>query len=230
MKNLACYGAFFALAVVSCWAQGSSESQSTESSSEQKLKVAVYYETLCGDSKRFIKTQLYPVKSSSLGEYFDVELVPYGKALTEVSGNTYEFSCQHGSAECEGNKMHACAIKYLNTSTGLDFIYCSMSKRSPPDTLDECSTQLGISPIQISQCAEGQEGSELLAANGEKTHALKPSLYFVPWITYNGKFTSENLQNSQSNFKAVVCEELGNMGVSPAECEPTVEKWGARRA
>jgi len=40
----------------------------------------VYYETLCPDSKRFIKNQLYPVKKSSLGQSFDVQLVPYGKA------------------------------------------------------------------------------------------------------------------------------------------------------
>jgi hypothetical protein len=79
------------------------------------MKVSVYYETLCGDSKRFIKTQLYPVKKSSLGQYFDVELVPYGKAMvkktqtygtityfisiflflqTTSTSDSYIFSCQ----------------------------------------------------------------------------------------------------------------------------------------
>lgn len=73
-------------------------------------------------------------------------------------------------------------------------------------------------------------GSELLAQNGEKTHALRPTLYFVPWITYNDKFTDSNLQDSQHSFKSVVCKELKNNGVSANECEATVEKWGSRRA
>lgn len=127
--------------------------------------------------------------------------------------------------------MHACALKYVNsTQTQLEFIHCSMSTRSPPSSLTECGTKLEIETEEISTCAEGSEGSKLLARNGERTHALVPKLYFVPWITYNGEFTEENLQNSQDNFKTVVCSELKKTGVSPVECEATVEKWGARRA
>lgn len=50
----------------------------------ERLKVSVYYETLCGDSKRFIKNQLYPVKKSALGKYFDIDFVPYGKAEVRI--------------------------------------------------------------------------------------------------------------------------------------------------
>jgi interferon gamma-inducible protein 30 len=143
---------------------------------------------------------------------------------------------QHGGEECEGNKMHACALKYINsTELQLDFIFCSMSTRNPPQSLTSCSTKLEIDQklsSEISTCAEGSEGSELLNRNGIQTHALKPKLYFVPWITYNGVFTAENLQNSQDNFKTVLCDELKkiNNGVSPTECDATVEKWGSRRA
>ena len=43
------------------------------------MTVQVYYESLCPDSIRFIKNQLMPTYEK-LGNYFDVEFVPYGKA------------------------------------------------------------------------------------------------------------------------------------------------------
>jgi hypothetical protein len=114
--------------------------------------------------------------------------------------------------------MHACSLKYINsTETQLEFIYCSMSTRNPPLSLDECSEKLKIDPTEIRKCAEGPEGAKLLAQNGEKTHALKPTLHFVPWVTYDGEFTEENLHNSQSSFKTVVCNELRKNGVSSGE-------------
>jgi len=188
--------------------------------SAKKLKVSVYYETLCGDSKRFIRSQLYPVKTSPLGEHFDVELVPYGKASTvKVSETSYSFECQHGKPECDGNKMHACAIKHINsTELALDFITCSMRTSYPPTSLSECSEKLGIDTTNIKACADSFEGQELLAANGKQTHALSPKLYFVPWITYNDVFTEDNLQNSQTNFNSVVCEELSSLGVEGPDC------------
>jgi len=188
--------------------------------SPKKLKVAVYYETLCGDSKRFIRSQLGPVKKSAIGNHFDVELVPYGKASTvKVSPTSYSFECQHGKPECDGNKMHACAIKHIDSpELAMDFIRCSMSTSYPPTSLSECSQKLEIDSTKIKACSDSFEGEELLAANGNKTHALSPKLYFVPWITFNGEFTEDNLQNSQSNFKNVVCDELSTLGVNESEC------------
>lgn len=50
--------------------------------------MAVYYESLCPDSIRFITTQLYPTYRE-LGLYIDVEFVPYGNANV----GTIIFSC-----------------------------------------------------------------------------------------------------------------------------------------
>jgi len=38
----------------------------------------------------------------------------------------------------------------------------------------------------IENCAQGKEGQHLLHLNGVKTNSLNPTLYFVPWIVYNG--------------------------------------------
>lgn len=45
----------------------------------QKLHVAVYYESLCPDSIRFITTQLNPAYES-LKNYIEILFVPFGKS------------------------------------------------------------------------------------------------------------------------------------------------------
>ena len=46
---------------------------------EDSLKVGVYFESLCPDSKAFITTQLYPTMAK-LGKYLDIDFYPYGNA------------------------------------------------------------------------------------------------------------------------------------------------------
>jgi len=103
-------------------------------------------------------------------------------------------------------------------------------QRALQKSLEECAEKLEIDTTNIKACVGGEEGNELLASNGRHTHALRPRLHFVPWIRYNKVYTEENLENSQDNFKGVLCAELKKSEVNPAECEATVEKWGARRA
>lgn len=45
----------------------------------EKVKVSVYYEALCPDSKFFITYQLVPV-FGELKDFLIIDLVPYGKA------------------------------------------------------------------------------------------------------------------------------------------------------
>lgn len=46
---------------------------------EDSLKVGVYFESLCPDSKAFITTQLHPT-FGKLGKYLNVDFYPYGNA------------------------------------------------------------------------------------------------------------------------------------------------------
>lgn len=55
--------------------------------------------------------------------------------------------------------MQACALKYINsTELQLEFIYCAMSNKNPPQSLGECSKQLDIDATEIQKCADGPEG------------------------------------------------------------------------
>lgn len=46
---------------------------------------------------------------------------------TRKTSRGYEFECQHGSAECFGNKVHACAINQVQDElTSLKLVSCMM--------------------------------------------------------------------------------------------------------
>lgn len=52
----------------------------------EKVKVSVYYEALCPDSKFFITYQLVPAYEE-LKEFLILDLIPYGKAEASIDKN-----------------------------------------------------------------------------------------------------------------------------------------------
>ena len=107
--------------------------------------------------------------------------------------------------------MHACAIKYLTKPETIHFVGCSMGKSYPPSSLDQCASEIGIKDStkdKISACAESVEGDKLLAAHGEKTHSLRPTLFFVPSVTFDDVLEVEKMWQSQNDFHGVICSEL----------------------
>ncbi len=71
-----------------------------------KVKLGVYLESLCPDSRRFINKQLTPT-FKILSEIFDIDFVPFGNSEYTYNTTTKEvlFKCQHGFQECYGNKI-----------------------------------------------------------------------------------------------------------------------------
>lgn len=181
-----------------------------------KVKVSVFYETLCPDSIAFIVNQLWPVYKT-VGSIMDIDLVPYGKASYTASGNTWTFQCQHGKKECHGNKIHSCTLDlYPDTEKSLAFIFCSMSSHDPVSASETCAYKNSMDWVKISLCADGDLGSKLLHANGVRTESLQPRLVFVPWILIDNNFTELQLQASLDNLLNVVCNAY--KGTKPSEC------------
>ncbi len=113
---------------------------------------------MCPDSKYFIKHQLIPT-IEKIPEIIDFRLIPYGKAkviqaaisqinhfyyfrfkLFQTIENTTGifFTCQHRELECQGNKIHACGIKYItNRSKQLNFASCLINNIRNPQSVAE---------------------------------------------------------------------------------------------
>ncbi|KAJ8965022.1 hypothetical protein NQ314_004420 [Rhamnusium bicolor] len=162
------------------------------------VKVSIYYEALCPDSKSFIARQLHP-NYKEIANYVDLDLIPYGKAIHNKNNGKWEFSCQHGPPECRGNKYQSCILSLKNGA----------------ENDVQCARRFGLNIQKIRTCASSDIGEELLALNGDKTWKLEPTISFVPTIVYDDKFDQLSQDLSLMDFIAVVCRKLN-------ETKPTI--------
>lgn len=131
----------------------------------------------------------------------------------------FQFVCQHGNNECLGNKAHACALAKLTKDESAAFINCMMTSFEAPSDAESCAQELGINyAATIGPCYNSWEGPTLLAAHGIKTHDLNPTLYYVPWITYDDVWTVEDMTGSETDLLGLICTKLDAEN-RPSLCE-----------
>ncbi|NP_001040197.1 lysosomal thiol reductase IP30 isoform 1 precursor [Bombyx mori] len=194
---------------------------------DHKVKIAVYYESLCPDSKKFITTQLAPVWRDFRG-LVKVKMVPYGKSTHDKVDGKWSFICHHGADECYGNKVQACVLKdrNLQDTEKMEIVICLMNQTSPDKSLDtspgqqasllsiislptphQCLTQVDkmSESDKLKRCASSEQGDNLLASYGDKTDAVMRPLAFVPTVIINEKYDKDVETQAFENLKAVVC-------------------------
>ncbi|KAJ2938634.1 hypothetical protein O0L34_g11962 [Tuta absoluta] len=190
----------------------------SKKSDDNKVKIAVYYESLCPDSKKFITAQLAPVWRDLRGAV-KVKLVPYGKATHDKINGKWQFNCHHGADECYGNKIQACILKdrSLQDTDKMEMVICLMGEAHPDKSVDTCLTKVGkISESdKLKRCAGGEQGDNLLASYGDKSDSVQRPLGFVPTIVINEKFDQTTQDEAFSDLKKVVCRVATN---TPAGC------------
>merc|ERR1712080_43365 len=162
-----------------------------------KVKVFGLYETMCPDCIRWVAHQAKPVMDA-LHEIMEVDFVPYGKA----SGSNGNYHCQHGKTECEGNKVHACARKYVEDNHLLaQYLGCMIKDNEDYLGVGErCASSLGIEWSAIKTCYE-DEGNALFEEMGRLTKQYESNLNYVPTVGLNGKVNSY----AENNLKEAVC-------------------------
>ncbi|XP_046409609.1 GILT-like protein 1 [Neodiprion virginianus] len=201
---------------------GSARSDTTGGPSFSPVDITVYYESLCGDSIQFVRNQLVPAYRD-IGSFFTVNYIPYGKAThgKYVSNGVekWHFTCQHGPQECYGNKAQACGINDILTNPErtnkqqdlVNFVGCVMQARNPSTAVPQCLQTIGMDTQHVSlveNCISSVAGDELLAAYGDKTLALQPSLSFVPTITVDRAYSQEDQIGALRNLTATVCKHI----------------------
>ena len=146
-----------------------------------------------------------------LAEAIDLTILPYGKAQT-TTRDPPTFVCQHGPSECAGNYVLGCANKYL-TEHLVDFYVCMSARYSYSESdVKQCIAQVGAQETvadTIMQCATGSEGPRLHLEAGDETG----SVWFVPFVTVNGKFIGTN-PNVLTKY---VCDAIE--GEKPESCQ-----------
>merc|ERR1711937_359718 len=180
---------------------------------DPSVKITVYYESLCPDSMRFVNDQLYPTWMK-FKEEVNISFKPFGKANFSENDQSWDFTCQHGSNECWGNKIQACALdKVTDTEKIIPLINCLMMQTIPlgPEAATvNCVLELNLptpTPNELLDCSKGDERSSLLHDIGVETHALQPPLTFVPWILFNDEFIKEDWELALDDLVKVLCDK-----------------------
>ncbi|XP_068248939.1 gamma-interferon-inducible lysosomal thiol reductase-like [Palaemon carinicauda] len=179
------------------------------------VKVSVYYECLCSDSRNFVIKQLHPVWRD-LKDIMTLDINTYGKANDTAHGEGYAFHCQHGPAECEGNMMLTCAKNYLSEAQYMDFSACIMESFISTRAEELCAELIGIDSTPIHNCWNSVDGQMLLHEVGEIERTLDPPLTYVPWILINDVYTEEQRIAAEADLRGVICNAY--QGEKPPQC------------
>ncbi|VEN59993.1 unnamed protein product [Callosobruchus maculatus] len=195
------------------------------SQAADKLKVSLYYESLCGGCGDWIRTQLHPVYSE-FEDYLEIDLVPWGFSMVDRVGNKIDFWCQHGPEECYGNMIHACALDSNPPKTALDFINCceGQANSTSDAAFQKCSKEVGIEFKDLKHCSE-TKGEQLQVKNAEKS---KYRYNWIPFVTFNEIYDEAECLHALENLKEVVCKHFADN--PPEACAPPKNVSSVSRA
>lgn len=194
------------------------------------VNITLYFESLCPFCKQFITDQLYPTwKLLKPTGIMVIDMIPYGNAEeVEVSSGVYNYTCQHGPAECTGNYIENCIIKHAKNKVDVYFpiIHCMEKTDDPVSAAEKCVTDGNLNWSMVDMCAKGKEGNELMHKSAGVTASLQPPHKYVPWITANGMHTEEMQQSAQGDLLSFVCSTY--TGMKPEECSSLIENVSMR--
>merc|ERR1712002_620928 len=124
------------------------------------VKVNLYFETLCGDTIRFIKEQLWPTHQALKGSgVVDVTFYPYGNAKQVLRHGMWHFTCQHHEKECQLNLVEVC-VNHFYFDKMMSFVYCAAIHHTFSGAR-WCAARLGMDWNRITECTGSVLGNRL---------------------------------------------------------------------
>lgn len=198
------------------------------------VKVELYYESRCPACEMFLNQSLAVLwQKKDLRSRLNITLYPYGNAQTvpvtqisegykfwhkDTTGEGFKniFMCQHGSDECFGNLVHACASDVAEQAgdkgKGLELAFCmaGLPEYSIEKSSYECMEKVGIDHDKVSECVKGARGNELMTKMAAKTALLK-NRKGTPWIMINDRWLPEAQKLMQ-----IVCMLIGSGKETPS--------------
>jgi len=123
------------------------------------------------------------------------------------------FTSLHGDYEVKEDKVELCVNKYFPLKN-FEFVTCMNTKGVKTTDWKTCATEVGFATAKVSTCAEGAEGSYLLAQNIKIAESLGVSA--SPTWLVNNKYQGPALD--AESIKTLFCKY--NVGV--AGCEKTL--------
>jgi len=181
--------------------------------SVEEIRVDVYFESLCPDSRKFIANQLWPIfEEFHDTASFKLSMYPYGNANSTWVGNRWNFTCQHGPEECSLNLIATCVIRnYPTPAKYFPFIKCVEEKPSEQQ-VKTCAMESNVDLDLIRRCVKSKQGNLYEYQMGLKT----PAHSFIPWIQINGEGSDEINNKALVDLKGLVCAAY--KGVKPVQC------------
>ncbi|KAM7287473.1 gamma-interferon-inducible lysosomal thiol reductase-like [Ixodes scapularis] len=191
--------------------------------SVKKVAVTVIYDCFCSHSQAFIKSQLLPTYKK-LRDHLDVTLLPFGKAMLDQNGPTSNrVICEHGSAECEGNRIQMCVAQVAKeTLQTIEVVACMSSYKVPNKAAKKCVKASGVSWTMVHECVT-KNGNAYILKVAQETWKVQRNITRVPLIAVDGEVSSYIQEESQSSFLSLTCQKIGGVG-SDQEPEPCAEE------
>jgi len=188
--------------------QHDSQSSNLQVSADGKVKIDLYSESLCPDCLAFIRGSLKTAANTKdFWKICEFNLYPYGNARRTQNGSNWNYTCQHGAKECQGNLIEACAIrKFDYYSQGLPFALCLEDNTTDFIAQGQrCATKYGLDWNTINTCATGKEGNQIMYEFAVATEKLNPAHTYVPWIVVNDRHSTSSENAVISNMVRYVC-------------------------
>lgn len=180
----------------------------------EKVDFTLFVMSQCPYCK-IVENSLHPVlKDIGDGINFKIEFV----ANENPDGS---FSSLHGPNEVDGDIIWACAQKYGSENYKfMDMIVCqNKDPHKIPGNWEECAKEAGLDIEKIKECAEGDEGKQLLRESIAKSKSNKvtgtPTM-FINDDRYSGGRQTNDLMRA-------ICKEFNNPPEACSDIPPPVE-------